>query len=578
MPKDSVVLTPTKVARGKCIKIERKKPAEMNAGGDVHHAAGGRHQGIVINKEAANDGEANIPAQLQLEFRCFLINTRTHERMVEQRKLRFWFAEGTDQLARMTQAYDFFKELVHPAKFPRDYANFLKKATVQMHSERYMDIQKVDVEMAPLDLDEETHSTSGLPKQDNRTDEEIVCEQLLHTLESAYPNMMGMDDLCRILEVDQATVTRQMQELAARNLINESEPGRFMRQVKQTKSTGKTEMVKTMPMTNITKGQKPSVAIITANYHEKLAVDSMILDKTTFVKYKKGGESNVYTIGIIGKHKVISTKLPMVGRERSAQISAGNTTTRLMGTFPDIEHVLLVGLGGAVANVTDFYKHPRLGDVIVSVPGELGSKMFTFCDSTKTKEGADGDSMVKYVTRDWNPKDKVLMDIANQLRDEYEANPSRCVWEEAMEEGMEELAEQETDFSRPAASTDRLFINIGDNEVIEVSHPPCPPEAAETYRKGRPALRFGPLGAGRPVTSDELLRQDFAARYELRGYDVELDQVVESVVGNRKDSFIFIRGVADYLDGQKSKEWQPYAALVAAGFMKAVLNVLPPCN
>ena len=51
-------------------------------------------------------------------------------------------------------------------------------------------------------------------------------------------------------------------------------------------------MVKTMPpAAQFSAGKKPSVAIITANYYEKLAVDSMITDKTTFVKYKKGGRS-----------------------------------------------------------------------------------------------------------------------------------------------------------------------------------------------------------------------------------------------------------------------------------------------
>jgi len=45
------------------------------------------------------------------------------------------------------------------------------------------------------------------------------------------------------------------------------------------------------------------------------------------------GESNVYTIGYIGQHKVVSTKLPAVGRQMAAQISSGNTTTRLLGRF-----------------------------------------------------------------------------------------------------------------------------------------------------------------------------------------------------------------------------------------------------
>lgn len=43
------------------------------------------------------------------------------------------------------------------------------------------------------------------------------------------------------------------------------------------------------------------------------------------------GESNVYTLGNIGAHRVVSTKLPSVGHTRAAMIAAGNTTTRLLG-------------------------------------------------------------------------------------------------------------------------------------------------------------------------------------------------------------------------------------------------------
>lgn len=38
-------------------------------------------------------------------------------------------------------------------------------------------------------------------------------------------------------------------------------------------------------------GTKPTVAIITSKYYEKLAVDAMMENKTTFVKYKTEGDS-----------------------------------------------------------------------------------------------------------------------------------------------------------------------------------------------------------------------------------------------------------------------------------------------
>ncbi len=131
------------------------------------------------------------------------------------------------------------------------------------------------------------------------------------------------------------------------------------------------------------------------------------------------------------------------------------------------------------------------------------------------------------------------------------------------------------DFNRPPAHTDRLFMNIGGSDVIEVGHPPVPEEQQGQYREGVPQIRLGPVGAGKPVVKEDALRLDFAARHNCLSFDTEFDQVLESVVGNRKDSFMFIRGVADYLDGTKNIEWQPYSALVAASFMKTVIENLP---
>lgn len=80
----------------------------------------------------------------------------------------------------------------------------------------------------------------------------------------------------------------------------------------------------------------------------------------------------MYTLGNIGAFKVVSTKLPMTGRTRDALIATGSTTTRLLGTFQDVEQVFLVGVGGGVPHYTDFSRHVRLGDVVLSAPLDIG--------------------------------------------------------------------------------------------------------------------------------------------------------------------------------------------------------------
>ena len=63
------------------------------------------------------------------------------------------------------------------------------------------------------------------------------------------------------------------------------------------------KVVKQMPIQ--TSGSRPTVAIITSKYYEKLAVDAMMTEKTTFVKYKTEGET-----GLLSCNKVsVSSKM-----------------------------------------------------------------------------------------------------------------------------------------------------------------------------------------------------------------------------------------------------------------------------
>ena len=91
-------------------------------------------------------------------------------------------------------------------------------------------------------------------------------------------------------------------------------------------------------------------------------------------------------------------------------------------------------------------------------------------------------------------------------------------------------------------------------QVIEVQHP-SPPNGIHP-RLNSPGVHFGVMGAGRPVRN-EVLRHDFASRYGIVACDSEFDQVLESIVGNRKDSFMFVRGVSDYVNGSQNRDWTP---------------------
>ncbi|XP_076437063.1 uncharacterized protein LOC143276450 isoform X2 [Babylonia areolata] len=577
---EEIVMTPTKKGKTTHIKIERKKRQAADSTAGVVHVAGGQHQGLVIAKNDKDLEEDLGKPQLQLGFMCFLVDQKTNEHFVESRKLKFWYVDGTDYYNQVTTAYEFFKELVRPENFPRDYVGFIKKCMKQMQDQRYNLARKMDLEIQHLEQGEAPTSPGitpemfglehidglGFKKEDTRPIEEIVREKLLTVLESAYPNVLSVEDLVRITGAEESKVMEQLQELKSRELIREMEKGGYVRQVLDEKTGGtEVQMVKQMP--TIAANQQPTIAIITANYHEKVAVDAMMDNKTTYVRYKTEGESHVYTTGYIGEHKVVSTKLPQIGHVRAAQISSGSTTTRLLGTFQNIEHVFIVGVTGGVPQFADYYRHPRLGDIIISTCDKKGY-IYYHCD----KILQDKDGSVNYQLKTWAPRDLELQRLVERIKDTRDANPDYAPWEQYLQEGQELLKTQEANYERPPPESDRLYMSIGDNQVIEVQHPE-PPDGV-SRRLDAPSVHFGVMGAGRPIRN-EVSRHDFANRYTLAACDSEFDQVLESIVGNRKDSFLFVRGVSDYIDGQHNKEWTPYASLAAAAATKAIVKSIP---
>jgi hypothetical protein len=56
---------------------------------------------------------------------------------------------------------------------------------------------------------------------------------------------------------------------------------------------------------------------------------------------------------------------------------------------------------------------------------------------------------------------------------------------------------------------------------------------------------LGPIGCGRDLLRSDNLRTDYAKKFGLIATDVELKSVLDSVVGNCRDSFILVKGEYD---------------------------------
>jgi nucleoside phosphorylase len=63
----------------------------------------------------------------------------------------------------------------------------------------------------------------------------------------------------------------------------------------------------------------------------------------------------------------------------------------------------------------------------------------------------------------------------------------------------------------------------------------------------------------------------------VKSFDAGFDSVIASVVGNCINSYVLIRGIADYHNGSSrvARQWQPYAAANAAALVKVLIESLP---
>ncbi|XP_040064270.1 uncharacterized protein LOC8028621 isoform X1 [Ixodes scapularis] len=593
---ERIVMTPKKSAEGHTtIKMERVAVEELDEG-SVMHFAGGDHQGIVINRLTSHDDKEDCLPQLSLEFRVFLTNVVTDTHTRESRELKFWFKPHVAENDRRHAAQDFFKDLVSPGDFPRDYVGFIKKI-MKLMQVKYPNMRKVEIDMKQLENISEP-PTRPMSMDDSMVGSktELSQEKVLEVIESAYPNPVSLGQLAKSTLSAEEEVHLHLRELLAKNLIKEMDSGSYTRVVQ---NDTEVKLVRQMP--TVHGSQQPTIAIITAQYCEKLAVDVMIENKNTFVRYKTEGESNVYTLGNIGAHRVVSTKLPAVGHSRGAIIAAGNTTTRLLGTFQKVDYVFLVGVGGGVPHYTDHSRHVRLGDVVVSAPTPCGAAatngsttgaakgrhVYLFAEPQRrspdrrpgSRDPSPTDAALAYTVKTWCPPELRLQEVAEQLWQQGALDPSLRPWEDYIREGAAALADQESDFSRPPASSDHLYMSIGGKDLIEVGHPTAPRDTPDPRLPGRPVVHLGPVGSGRgSAVREDAQRHALAEEHGVRAFDTGFDSVVESVFGNRKDNYAFVRGIADYKDGSKGREWQPYAALAAAAFMKAVVCALAPLD
>jgi hypothetical protein len=114
---------------------------------------------------------------------------------------------------------------------------------------------------------------------------------------------------------------------------------------------------------------------------ELIAAKEFLDEEHEEPEYVSQRDNNSYTLGRIGKHKVVIAVLP---HGEYGIASAANVAKDMLHSFPNIRLGLMVGIGGGAPSK----EHDvRLGDVVVSVPrdGVGGVSIRLWQDDTRSE-------------------------------------------------------------------------------------------------------------------------------------------------------------------------------------------------
>lgn len=288
---------------------------------------------------------------------------------------------------------------------------------------------------------------------------------------------------------------------------------------------------------------------------------------------KPANDSNTYTLGSIGNHNVVIACLPKghIGNSPAATVAA-----QMVSTFPSIRFCLMVGIGGGIPPKV------RLGDVVVSTP--VGSfPGVVQWDLGKAKDG--GFERTGSLN---NPPASLLTALA-KLETEHELVGSQIPeYLDQMKQKWPRLAAKylksdsledvlfKADYSHVCQNTTEDYVSSGSSyeSEKEESCQHCDKTRVIKRKPRDMRVHYGLIASGNQVIKSATHRDQL--NKDLGGNLLCVEMEAAGLMNNFP--CIVIRGICDYADSHKNKDWQEYAAVVAAAFAKELLAYVSPSD
>ncbi|KAI0894605.1 purine and uridine phosphorylase [Annulohypoxylon nitens] len=281
-----------------------------------------------------------------------------------------------------------------------------------------------------------------------------------------------------------------------------------------------------------------------------------MLDRRHNGRFSMGrGDDYVFQPGEMCGHNIVIATLPL-GQEYGTG-SAAALASQAKRFFPNFWFGLLVGVAAGLPNLK---RNPprdiRLGDVLVSIPDVNRSGTVAYDLGREIEQGEIELLRQGHVLTETEP---VVRSAIGSIKLN---SPNDSELFLRYYEAMKDKRHSTGTFADPGQEHDRLYRDDDGAEVLVER--PLRPDSQRTR------VWYGPVGSGDKLMKDATRRDALRDKYDIIGLEMEAAGTMNRIpVG-------VIRAACDYGDKHKNKEWQPYAAAMAAAYAKAILFQIAP--
>ncbi|CAI0649053.1 unnamed protein product [Colletotrichum noveboracense] len=264
--------------------------------------------------------------------------------------------------------------------------------------------------------------------------------------------------------------------------------------------------------------------------------------------------------GCISSHNVVIPALP---EGEYSTTSAATVAKDMLHSFPNVRIRLIVSIGGGAPS----QKHNiRLGDIVVSKPGDGDGGVFQY-DFSKTIQDCSFQE-----TRFLNQPPALLRAALATLKATYEIKGHHLIKE--VNKNLKKIKKR-SKYKQPSPVSNRLYksyiihpsnspneynIAYGNNTACLITQPKRDEE------DDNPTIHYSLIASGNQLMKDAHIQDKLAAERNVLCFEIEAASLMNHF------PCLVIRGICDYSDSHKNKEWQGFAAIIAAAYARDLLH------